>query len=406
MFVHAARMRVLVALLSIASLAMICAAAAQALVNGRNATAVDIGQGGRKLGELRQVSARQWVETNAAGAATFRFEETQRDEWSVYLVDRTRNVTLQLDLHTRKVMYSDAGSPRRAIYDILAASAQPPAAATAQPGISSPVSAPRPPVQAAPQPAPAASPPPVSRAPAAAPPPPSTAAVAQRAIFGDSDPDICWKESYGRGAGQVPDACPGGFERLGADLLCYPVCRAGFAGVGPVCWQGCPAGFRDDGAFCAKPAAYGRGVGFAYAPLIESRDTARERCEREHGAGNCERNLEMYYPVCKAGFREAGSNLCTPVCPAGMTDIGISCAKQSYAVEWARVRRAKSACSRTSRVACAIPSAAPARPAWVRSAGAAALLRIRSIAVRRAACPRRRAPTRSWNRSSRRPMSY
>ena len=292
-------LRVWIGLLSLVALlgAEMPSAAAQAGVNGGNASAVDFGQSGRKLGEYRQSGPRQWVETNAAGAVTFRFEERQRDEWSVYLTDPARGVNIQLDLNTRKVVYSDKGSPRRVLYDILNARSQPAAVAAAPP------------------------------APAA---PPSTADIAQRAIFGASDPDICWKESYGRGAGTVPDACPQGFERTGADLLCYPICKAGFSGVGPVCWQACPAGFRNDGAFCGKPEAYGRGVGFAYAPIFESRDTARERCEREHGAGNCERNLEMYYPVCKAGFKEFGSNVCTPVCPSGMTDIGVSCAKPSY----------------------------------------------------------------------------
>ena len=301
-------------------------AKAQAGVNGRNATAVDIGQAGKKLGEYRQTGPKQWAEINAAGAVAFRFEETNRDEWSVYLVDRARNVTIQLDLFTRKVMYGDAGSQRRPIYDVLAARAQPGAVAAAPAPAPAPITAP-------PAPVPGSAPPASKPAPAITPAPaakPSAGDIAQRVIFGESDPDICWKESYGRGAGNVPDACPRGFERTGADLLCYPVCRAGFTGVGPVCWQDCPAGFRNDGALCGKPEAYGRGVGFAYAPIFESRDTARERCEREHGAGNCERNLEMYYPVCRAGFREFGSNICSPVCPAGMTDIGVSCAKPSY----------------------------------------------------------------------------
>ena len=314
--------RTLLALVSLGYLLAAFPALAQT-VNGRSVTAIEFGQGGRKLGELRQSAPRQWVEVNASGAVAFRFDETGRDEWSVYLTDRSRGVSLQIDLHQRKVMYSDKASPPRPLYDVVAARSQPAGAqaATAQPQPPAPASptasapiAPRPQATVTPVPAQA----------------PSAGAIAQRAIFGESDPDICWKESYGRGAGTVPDACPRGFERTGADLLCYPVCRAGYSGVGPVCWQDCPAGFRNDGAFCGKPAAYGRGAGFAYAPLIESRDTARQRCEREHGAGNCERNLEMYYPVCKAGFKEFGSNVCTPVCPGGMTDIGVSCQKQSY----------------------------------------------------------------------------
>ena len=189
-------------------------------------------------------------------------------------------------------------------------------------------------VAAVPAQQPSTQPPVTSRPPAGAstlaPAKPSAEAIAQRVIFGESDPDICWKDSYGRGAGKVPDACPSGFERTGADLLCYPICRAGFSGVGPVCWQNCPAGYRNDGGHCAKPEAYGRGTGYAYNVFTEGRSAAQQRCERDHGAGRCERNLEMFYPLCKSGYKEFGSNICTPVCPAGMTDIGVSCQKQSY----------------------------------------------------------------------------
>ncbi len=100
------------------------AAAAPAVeTTGRNVTIVAYGQGGQRLGQFRQLSPRTWVEMNAAGVTTFRFEEVQRDDWSVYLVDRSRGVNLQLDLHTRKVMYSDASQPRAELYAILAAAA-------------------------------------------------------------------------------------------------------------------------------------------------------------------------------------------------------------------------------------------------------------------------------------------
>ena len=48
-----------------------------------------------------------WIEKGNDGAR-FEFEETGRDEWSVYIFDRSRNVRLQLDLHRKKVVYSDA----------------------------------------------------------------------------------------------------------------------------------------------------------------------------------------------------------------------------------------------------------------------------------------------------------
>jgi hypothetical protein len=70
----------------------------------------------------------------------------------VYLVDNSRGVNLQLDLFTKKVMYSAGGSPRRELYSVLAAAAPPvPKAAVAA------------------APAPAVAPPAPARAPAAAP---------------------------------------------------------------------------------------------------------------------------------------------------------------------------------------------------------------------------------------------
>jgi hypothetical protein len=45
----------------------------------------------------------------------------------------------------------------------------------------------------------------------------------------------CTKKTSGRTAGVVLHACPEGTEKDGA--LCYPLCKPGFKGVGPVCWE-------------------------------------------------------------------------------------------------------------------------------------------------------------------------
>ena len=125
------------------------------------------------------------------------------------------------------------------------------------------------------------------------------------------------KDSYGRGAG-IPLVCGPNEEQNGA--LCYPKCRAGYDGVGPVCWQTCPAGFRNDGAYCAKPEPYGRGAGYVLWD--------EEKCKRENG--QCEKEGALWYPKCKVGFHNVGCCICSPNCPADMTDIGVSCQKNSY----------------------------------------------------------------------------
>ena len=62
----------------------------------------------------------------------------------------------------------------------------------------------------------------------------------------------CQKDSYGRGAG-TPLICEPGLEMSGA--LCYPPCKAGYNGYGPVCWQSCrDAGKADCSALCTDTA--------------------------------------------------------------------------------------------------------------------------------------------------------
>ncbi len=148
--------------------------------------------------------------------------------------------------------------------------------------------------------------------------------------FAQSIPEgqMCWAESYGRGAGTFPNQC-GPNEEYDAGL-CYPKCKPGYKGVGPVCWASCPSGFRDDGAFCAKPAPYGRGGGYPWKFGDGfNLNNAKKRCERDHRQG-CEKWGEIMYPKCKPNYHPAGCCICSPNCPSGYTDIGVSCAKPSY----------------------------------------------------------------------------
>tara|TARA_R110002072_G_scaffold33205_19_gene100611 strand:+ start:7498 stop:7740 length:243 start_codon:yes stop_codon:yes gene_type:complete len=38
----------------------------------------------------------------------------------------------------------------------------------------------------------------------------------------DDGKEFCWKDSYGRGVGTVPQKCKSGYDRIG--LLCYKKC--------------------------------------------------------------------------------------------------------------------------------------------------------------------------------------
>ena len=69
----------------------------------------------------------------------------------------------------------------------------------------------------------------------------------------------CYKQSYGRGAGDVLSTCPSNKERIGA--LCYSRCPSGYSRQGTFdCQQDCKQDWRDDGLLCRK-TEYGRGAG-------------------------------------------------------------------------------------------------------------------------------------------------
>lgn len=137
-------------------------------------------------------------------------------------------------------------------------------------------------------------------------------------VFGKTDM-VCIPKTYDRGVGK-PMQCADGLLQSGA--ICYRACKTGYTMVAGVCWQSsCPSGYRDDGAYCAKPAAYGRGTGYVLW------DGAK--CESQNSQG-CEKWGAMWYPKCREGFYAAGANICSPGCPSGMTDIGVSCQKKTY----------------------------------------------------------------------------
>ena len=93
----------------------------QQVVKGYTVEQVDFGVGGQKLGAFFQTGPNAWKEVNTQGQTTFQFVETNRDEWSVYMKDSSRGVSIQIDLHRKKVRYSDPNTPWRDQYDVLSA---------------------------------------------------------------------------------------------------------------------------------------------------------------------------------------------------------------------------------------------------------------------------------------------
>lgn len=147
----------------------------------------------------------------------------------------------------------------------------------------------------------------------------------------DDGREFCWKDSYGRGVGTVPKKCASGYDRIG--LLCYKKCGKNMKRFGFDCHSKCPSGMRNDGLFCRK-AEYGRGVGFPWKFGDALNDNGmKKRCESKHGKGRCEKNGLIFYPKCKAGYKNVGCCICRPNTPncaklglGGRFDL--SCAKK------------------------------------------------------------------------------
>jgi hypothetical protein len=92
---------------------------AQTGANGWNPTMINLGLGGKGLGQWRMDRSKpnHWVETNDTGLVRFQLDEIQRDQWSVSIVDRSRDNKVQLDLWKRNVIYSDTKKQRFDLHD-------------------------------------------------------------------------------------------------------------------------------------------------------------------------------------------------------------------------------------------------------------------------------------------------
>ncbi len=100
----------------------------------------------------------------------------------------------------------------------------------------------------------------------------------------------CTKKSHGRGAGTPIHACADNMDKGGA--LCYPKCKAGFHGVGPVCWESCPSGLTDAGVSCTKKS-HGRGAGAPIHACADNMDKDGALCYPK-----CKAGFHGVGPVC------------------------------------------------------------------------------------------------------------
>ncbi|KAL4502130.1 hypothetical protein ABPG72_000365 [Tetrahymena utriculariae] len=136
----------------------------------------------------------------------------------------------------------------------------------------------------------------------------------------------CWMKAQQRCENETEGAC----EESG--LIWYPKCKKGYHADGCcVCVQDCPSGFADQGFECAKPSSYGRGAGYPWEFGDDlSLNEATKRCEHDNPQLGCEQWGLVIYPKCQPNFHNFDCCICSPNCPAGMTDIGVSCQKETY----------------------------------------------------------------------------
>ena len=61
-----------------------------------------------------------WIETNADGKeARFIFKEIKREEWSVHLLDESRDMEIEINLDSGEILFSENGTEKRALYKII-----------------------------------------------------------------------------------------------------------------------------------------------------------------------------------------------------------------------------------------------------------------------------------------------
>ncbi len=110
-------------------LAIPCALRAQQPVTGRNAATIAYPDG-----QFRLVGPRTWVEETRDGRQ-FKYIEESRTDQFVNLADPSRGAKLQLDVNSRKIFYSDAGTPKFLLYPITNAAIATIAPAPAKPPV-------------------------------------------------------------------------------------------------------------------------------------------------------------------------------------------------------------------------------------------------------------------------------
>lgn len=122
-FAHAMRCALIcIAALSIATGSTTPAQAqpSNAAVNAQGVNGWNVIRANYDGGLFQLMGNDEWVEVTDDGEA-YRFRETQRDEWSVYMFDASRNIRLQIDIHRQMTTVAGGGESLHDLYPITSA---------------------------------------------------------------------------------------------------------------------------------------------------------------------------------------------------------------------------------------------------------------------------------------------
>lgn len=116
-----ARLAAAAAMMTLGTMAAL-PAAAQSEANRNGATGRTVNWVAFAQGQYQRQPDGSWAELNSQGQITFRFRESGRDDWSVYLSEIGSDKQIQIDVFRMMVTIAQGGRPRSDLYPIIAAS--------------------------------------------------------------------------------------------------------------------------------------------------------------------------------------------------------------------------------------------------------------------------------------------
>ena len=161
----------------------------------------------------------------------------------------------------------------------------------------------------------------------------------ESASLGGNAP-FCWRDSYGRGVGKIPNYCPSHKETIAGGVFCYTKCNqlGNFYRFGYDCHQRCGSGFNDHGLLCNR-GNWGRGVGeircgWEYWASDSSALGEHSSSGRRLLGGGLKTKLVCGGSQC--GSKQDCLGLCYPRCPSshpnwiGCNLCGVDCTRSGY----------------------------------------------------------------------------